>query len=133
MDAEGVILLDVVPGPDGEFDRSFLERVGHRVVVCHGPAHKQLCPILAGAGCVKAEGAHGIVFALDLDRAQHRAILRRYVETTREDVPIRVVVKPGQEERFANLLRDVEVWVGEPNVAELDGFAAEVESADRFT
>ena len=42
------------------------------------------------------DSAHGIVFLLDLDRPQHRAILRRYREVVRADVPIRAVVKPGQ-------------------------------------
>ena len=74
----GLILLDVIPGGDGEFDRSFLERSGHDVVVCHGPDHGELCPLLAGTGCDKVDRAHGIVFALDLDVEQHRAILQRY-------------------------------------------------------
>jgi hypothetical protein len=29
-------------------------------------------------------------------------------------------------------LGDVEVWTHQPNVTDLDGFAAEVESVDRF-
>jgi len=128
---EGLILVDVVD-PDSEvFDRDFLERVGHRVVVCHGPEHATLCPLLAGAGCQEVDDAHGIVFALDLDRPQHRAILRRYREVTRPDVPIRAVVRPGQAEQYADLLGTVEVWEHEPTAAELDGFAAEVEASDR--
>jgi len=34
--------------------------------------------------------------------------------------------------RYADLLADVEVWRREPSVADLDGFAREVEAADRF-
>jgi hypothetical protein len=75
--------------------------------------------------------AHGIVFALDLDRGQHRAILRRYREVTRPELPIRVVVRPGQRAQFADLLTEFEVWEHEPTVAELDGFAAGVEAAER--
>ena len=127
----GLILLDVTPGTGGEFDRSFLERTGHDVVVCHGPEHGGLCPLLAGTGCDMVDRAHGIVFALDLDRAQHRAILQRYRDVTRPEVPIQVVVRPGQRAKYAELLTEFEAWEHEPTVAELDGFAAGVEAADR--
>jgi hypothetical protein len=126
----GVVLLDVTPGSSEQFETSFLERTGHPVLVCHGP-DENLCPLLGGTGCQKFEAAHGIVFELDLDVAQHRAIVRRYRALARPDVPIRVVVKPGQAERYRDSLEGVEVWTHEPNVAELDGFAAEVEAADR--
>jgi hypothetical protein len=128
----GVILLDVTPGVGEQFDRSFLERIEHPVIVCHGPHEGELCPLLAGTGCGKFEEAHGVVFALDLDRAQHRAIVKRYRELGREGMPIRVVVKPGQAEQYRDDLVGVEVWDHEPNVADLDGFAAQVEAADRF-
>jgi hypothetical protein len=131
-DGGGMILLDIAPGVAEGFERSFLERSGHPVVACHGPEHGHLCPILAGAGCDRVDGAHGIVFALDLDRTQHRAILRRYLAVVRDDLPVRVVVRPGQRERYADVLAGVEVWEGDPNAAALDGFAAEVEAADRF-
>jgi hypothetical protein len=130
---EGLILVDVAPGDDATFDRDILERMGHRVVVCHGPSHGTLCPLLAGHGCADFEGAHGIVFALDLDRPQHRAILQRYQELTRDDVPIRAVVRPGQAEKYADLLAGVETWTSMPNVAQLDGLAAETEAADRVS
>jgi len=42
------------------------------------------------------------------------------------------VVRPGQAERFGSTLAGVEVWEHEPNAAEPDGFAAEVEGADRL-
>lgn len=128
---EGVILLDVAPGEAERFDSSFLERTGHSVIVCHGPADEQLCPLLGGVGCPKFEAAHGIVFTLDLDRAQHRAIVERYRALARPEVPIRVVARPGQAELYRGALVDVEVWEHEPNVADLDGFAALVEAADR--
>ena len=129
---EGVILLDIPPGVDGEFDVSFLERTGHPVVICHGPGEK-VCPLLGGQGCPKYEAAHGIVFELDLDRAQHRAIVERYRALSASHVPIRVVVRPGQtQQRYRDTLAGVEVWTTEPTVAELDGFAARVEAADRF-
>jgi hypothetical protein len=126
----GMILVDIASGED-DFDRAFLERTGHAVVVCHGPNHATLCPMLAGTGCAKVDEAHGIVFVLDLERPQHRAILRRYREVTRPEVPIRAVVRPGQRERFAGTLDGVELWENEPTVADLDGFAAGVEAADR--
>jgi hypothetical protein len=129
---EGVVLLDVPPGDAGEFDRVALERLGHPVVVCHGPSAEATCPLLGGHGCPKFEEAHGIVFKLDLGRDQHRAILRRYRQLARPDVPIRVLVAAADAERYAELLQDVESWSHEPNVADLDGFAAEVEAADRL-
>jgi hypothetical protein len=129
----GMILIDVTPGSGGEFDRSFLERTGHDVVVCHGPEHGGACPLLSGTGCEMVDRAHGIVFALDLDHEQHRAILQRYHEITRPEVPIRAVVRPGQRTKYADQLAAFDVWEHEPTVAELDGFAAGVEAADRFS
>ncbi len=125
---EGVI-LDVTPG-DASFDQQFLERLGHPVLVCHGPDVGRSCPILRDR-CDLVAQAHGVVFQLDLDRPQHRAILRRYEEVLPEDVPIRVVVPPGQDVRYAELLAGVQTWTHEPTAGELDGFAAEVEAADR--
>lgn len=132
MDGEraGLILLDIPPGMDEHFDVSFLERTGHPVEVCRGPQDKP-CPLLGGHGCPKFESAHGIVFELDLDRAEHRRILARYQAQAGADRPIRVVVGPGQAERYRDVLAGVEIWTHEPTVAELDGFAARVEAADR--
>jgi hypothetical protein len=36
MDAEESFILDVT-SHDGTFDSDFLERLGHPVLVCHGP------------------------------------------------------------------------------------------------
>ncbi len=105
--------------------------MGHPALVCHGPHEAQLCPLLAGKGCDKFEAAHGIVFELDLDRAQHRAIVDRYRQLGRDDLPIRVVVTPEQAEQYAGELAGVEVWTHLPTAADLDGFAAEVEAVDR--
>lgn len=128
MSDQSVILLDVPEG--SELDAGFLEGVGHPVVVCHGPPHGGLCPILSGAGCPKAEAAHGVIFELDLDRPQHRAILERYRALLDDDVPIRVVTGPEQANRYASLLAGFQVWSHEPSVGELDGFAALVDAAD---
>jgi hypothetical protein len=127
----GVILLDVPPGIGADFDLDILERLGHPVVVCHGPGAEAMCPLLTGDGCPMYDDAHGIAFQLDLDREQHRAILVRYRALARRELPIRVYVTPEQAVRYADLLSDFEVWDHEPNVADLDGFAAEVEAADR--
>ena len=129
-EAGGLVLLDVMEG-EGAFDRTILERLGHPVVVCSGPELKQLCPLLGGEGCPKFDQAHGVVFELDLDRPQHRAIIERYRELGRTGLPISVVVQPGQRERYAELLAQVQVWDHSPTVADLDGFAAQVEAADR--
>src|SRR5450755_2602909 len=120
--ANGTILLDVTSGT-GEFDRELLERLGHPVKVCHGPDHATLCPLLAGKGCADFETAHGVLFELDLDRPQHRAILQRYRELARPDVPIRVIVTSEQAERYAHELRAVEVITHSATVSDLDGFA----------
>ena len=130
---EGVVLLDVSPGASEVFDADFLERLGHPVLVCHGPDIAAICPLLAGTGCPKFESAHGIVFELDLDRPQHRAIVDRYRTLAGPDLPIRVVVSPEQATRYADMLADIEVWTHLPTVADLDGFASEVEAADKFS
>ena len=127
MDMEGLI-LDVTPA-DGEFDRSFLEKLGHPVLVCHGPPKGHTCPILLD-GCEMVENAHGIIFQIDLERPQHRAILQRYQEVVAEDIPIVAVVAEGQRAKYRDLLAGVQVWEREPTISELDGFAAEVEAAD---
>jgi hypothetical protein len=129
---EGVILLDVTPGEGEAFESSFLERNAHPVIVCHGPTATKPCPLLGEEGCPKFAAAHGIVFELDLDRPEHRAIVERYRALGRPGLPIRVVVRPDQADRYRDLLTQVEVWTHEPNAAELDGFAAEVEATDRF-
>jgi hypothetical protein len=127
---DGLILLDVAAGCDS-FDRDLLERLGHPVRVCHGPDQGSWCPLLRGRGCAAFESAHGVIFELDLDRPQHRAILRRYRDLARPDLPIRAVVTADQAERYSELLRDIEVLTHEGTVADLDGFASEVEAADR--
>jgi hypothetical protein len=128
MNEESVI-LDVTPGGD-QFDTKFLEGLGHPVLVCRGPEEGHLCPILKGS-CEMVSGAHGIVFQLDLDRPQHRAILKRYQQTVDEDVPIWACVPEGQDRTYAELLSGVTVVIGQPSAGALDAFAAQVEAADR--
>jgi hypothetical protein len=130
---EGVVLLDVPPGAAGEFDRAALERMGHPVDLCHGAPAGGVCPLLTGEGCPLFERAHGVVFKLDLTTEQHREVLARYRRLGRPDLPIRVLVSAADAERYGDLLDEFEVWTHEPNVADLDGFAAEVEAADRFS
>jgi hypothetical protein len=123
------VLLDVLPMTGGEFDESFLSRNGLAVTTCGGPEHRGTCPLVEGHGCRRFEEADGVIFELDLDRAEHRAILQRYRELADESMPIRVVVSPAQAARYRDDLVDVEVWTHQPTVAELDGFAARVEAA----
>jgi len=129
----GWVLLDAEPGDGADFDRRMLERFDHPVEVCEGPEEGTLCPLLGGSGCDKFDKAHGVVFKLDLDRAQHRAIVEEYRRAGHEDMPIRVVCSPDQAVRYAELLSGVEVWEHDPTVADLDGFAAEVEAFDRLS
>src|ERR1700674_768404 len=55
----GTVLLDVAPGAGEVFEASFLEKIGHPVRVCHGPAEEP-CPLVVGDACEKFEMAHGI-------------------------------------------------------------------------
>ena len=73
----------------------------------------------------------GVVFQFDLDRPEHRAILTRYKKILHPEIPVRVVVEPGQDRTYAELLAGTEVWSREPTAGDLDAFAAEVEAADR--
>ena len=126
----GYILFDLPEGLEPT-DRAFLEGLGHEVKLCHGPPQGSICPILTEEGCPLAEGAHGIVFELDLDRAQHRAILEKYKSSLQSDVPIRVVVRPRQTERYHGLLAGLHSWTWTPVAGDLDALAAEVESNQR--
>ena len=127
---EDYILFDI-PGGTEPADSGFLEQLGHRVMVCPGPAPGTVCPILTGEGCDLAESAQGIVFELDLDRAQHRAILTRYKEKLRSNLPIRVVVRPGQVEKYPDLVKGLKMWTHTPVAGDLDALAAEVEAVER--
>ena len=132
MSESGSYVLFDIPQGERPVDSEFLLRLGHPVEVCHGPGGERVCPLVAGQGCPLAENAHGIVFELDLDRPAHRAILRKYESDLRDDIPIRVVVRPGQEREYASLLKGVKVWTHVPVAGDLDALAAEVEAADKF-
>jgi hypothetical protein len=95
--SESYILFDT-PGGETPVDHEFLERLGHPVEVCGGPG-EGACPLVEGKGCPLAERAHGVVFELDLDEPKHQAILRKYKSHLRDDLPIRVAVRPGQAEK----------------------------------
>jgi len=127
--ADHYVLFDT-PGGEAPLDRGFLERMGHRVMVCGGPAEGQVCPILTGEGCELAEGADGIVFELDLNQSQHREILRQYKTSLRGDVPIRVVVPREQWADHTELLAGLKVLPHAPAAGDLDGLAAEMEASD---
>lgn len=127
--AQGPILIDVSATGDAGYATAFLEGIDHPTMVCNGPGEGVMCPILEGFRCDMVDSARGIVFELDLDVPQHRAILKEYVKTVAEDVPIRVVIKPGQEVTYADALQGVRWWNHQPTVGELDGFAAEIEAA----
>ena len=124
------LILDVTP-VENPIDKKLLEQMGHPVLVCQGPEWGHACPIIAG-DCDMVSSAHGIIFQLDLDRPQHRVILKRYQERTADDVPLVAVVEPGQEETYAELLAGVQVWTSKPTISELDGFAAQTEAADEL-
>lgn len=128
--ADSYILFDLPVGEE-PVDRAFLEGLGHEVRVCHGPPQGTLCPILTDEGCPLAQGAHGIIFELDLGRPQHRAILERYKSSLRSDVPIRVVARQDQIARHRETLAGLHTWTRTPVAGDLDAMAAEVESSQR--
>jgi hypothetical protein len=121
------ILYDAPDGSDLAFDRSFLDRNGHPVWVCPGPGGGA-CPLVEGRGCALFEHAAGVVFELDLDVPAHRDVVRAYRAEAPEGFPIWVLVRPGQADRYRDLLADVEVIERQPTAADLDGLAAEVEA-----
>ena len=125
--ADHYVLFDV-PGASEPVDRQFLEDLGHRVMVCGGPEEGKLCPILSGEGCELAQGAEGIVFELDLERPQHRSILRKYKTSLRPDLPMRVVVPRDQWADHRELLTGLKVLPHPPVAGDLDGLAAEIEA-----
>lgn len=121
-------ILEVNPHPEElDWDQEFLGRMEIPMLRCRGPHGPGKCPILQGKSCGKIEKADGILFQLDLDREDHREILRLYIEML--DVPIRAVVSDEQQQRYAELLKDVEVVTPPVGPSMLDAFAAEVESA----
>lgn len=126
------MILDVTPGDHEGFERHLLEGMGHRVEVCHGPGGHERCPLVEEGTCELVQGAHGVVFKLDLDREYHRRILERYRRVLAADeIPIAVAVQPGQEQQYADLVDGLYLWTHQPTAAELDGFAALIEAADR--
>ena len=131
METLDTVLVDC--GSDRTTQSTLLERLGHHVEVCPGPANATLCPILKGEFCEKVAAASGVIFDLDLDRAQHRAILAEYQEILGPDIPIRAVVRPEDVQKYAELLAGVQVWTHEPTASDIDGFAALVESIEDRT
>ncbi len=127
-ESNSYVLFDI-PGSRPPVDQEFLVRLGHPVQVCSGPG-ETACPLVEGKGCPLADNAHGVVFELDLSRPEHRDVLEKYKTGLRDDVPIRVAVKPGQEEEFATLLSGIKVWTHEPVAGDLDALAAEIDAAD---
>ena len=130
-DTEIGMILDVTPGDHEGFERHLLEGMGHRVEVCHGPGGHGRCPLVEEGTCELVGHAHGVVFKLDLDRPYHRSILELYRSVVGPDTPIAVAVQPGQEQEYAALLDGLYLWNHQPTAADLDGFAALVEAADR--
>ena len=121
------VILDVSPDPEElAWEQEWLERLELPVITCTGPHKTGACPLLQGKPCGKVDKADGILFQLDLDREDHREILKIYAETL--DVPIRVVVNEEHQLQYADLLRGVEVFTPPVGPSALDAFAAEVTS-----
>ncbi|MBK5269261.1 MAG: hypothetical protein JJE47_17705 [Acidimicrobiia bacterium] len=128
METLDTVLVDCVS--DYSQEAAQLERRGHHVVYCAGPPRATLCPILRKGFCEKIAAASGVIFDLDLDRAQHRAILARYREVLGSEIPIRVMVSPRQAVRYAELLAPNQAWTQHPTITDVDDFAAALETID---
>jgi hypothetical protein len=128
MQKAGPVLIDV-SAIDSEFrfDRDTLQGFGHPVLFCHGPGGGE-CPLLAEDACPLVEEAHGVIFELDLDVPVHREILLRYQQILAEDIPIRLLVKPGQIERYTDGHDDTTYELGGPayNLTDLAAAITEV-------
>jgi hypothetical protein len=121
------VVLDVNPNPESlDWEQEWLTRTGLPVIRCCGPEVQGGCPILDNGRCRKSHEADGVIFQLDLDRPEHRRILRKYIRQLY--VPIRVVATPEQEKRWAHLLQFVEIFNPPIGPAKLDAFAAEISS-----
>ena len=130
MSAPSRILLDSPSDLDAGPIITSLGRLAHPVELCHGPEEGTACPILVGERCEKVANAHGIIYHLDLSQPEHRRILREYRRLVPSSNPLRVVVQPGQDRTYRDLLRGLPVWTHDPSPADLEGFAAMVEAAD---
>ena len=128
METLDTVLVDCVS--DHSQEAAQLERRGHHIVYCAGPPQATLCPILRNGFCEKLAAASGVIFDLDLDRAQHRAILARYQQVLGPEIPIRIMVTPRQAFRYAELLAPNQTWIGPPTGTEIDDFAAVLETID---
>lgn len=128
MEKLPVILIDNPDQLSMQGEADFYRKLGHPVEVCVGPEKEGGCPLLRGEPCTLVEDADGVIFQLDLDVPQNRRLLSKYVTYFgRIGVPIRVVVKEEQKERWAKLLGLVQVWTSPVTVGKLDGFSSEVE------
>lgn len=128
MEKTPVILIDNPDQKSMEREADFYRKLGHPVELCIGPGKELGCPLIRGEQCALVENADGVIFQLDLDVAENRRVLSKYITYFDElGVPIRVVVTPEQKLRWAKLLSLVEVWTTPVTVGKLDGFSSEVE------
>ncbi|MGH9197748.1 MAG: hypothetical protein ACRD1T_18645 [Acidimicrobiia bacterium] len=128
MDKAPVILIASPDHVSMDREADFYRRLGHPVEECLGPDSKEGgCPLLIGEACPLVEEADGVIFQLDLDVAENRRVLAKYINYFGKlGVPVRVMVRPQQKERWAKLLQLVEVWTAPVTVDKLDGFSSEV-------
>lgn len=124
--ASGMV-LEVGATPDTSY-RQALEDRGHVMTSCGG-TNGGSCPLVERQGCNRAESAMGIVFRLDLDDDYNRRILNCYREDLGRDIPIQVIAKPGDEERYADDLVGTVVLTKDSDPA-LSDFSSRVALAD---
>jgi hypothetical protein len=120
---ESGTILEVHAGADTE--RDSLQDAGHHVITCPGPTAGGGCPLVERGACAMVDAADGVVFRLDLDDPYHREMLRCYRSELGDATPLHVVVREGQQERFADDLAGLPVSVGSL-ASGLPGFSAQV-------
>ena len=128
METLDTVLVDCRSELSWETD--LLRQRGHDVVYCPGSPLGASCPILGGDFCAKVAAASGVIFDLDLDRAEHRAILAKYRGLLGPEIPIRVLIREDQVAAYPELFEPVQMWIERPTPADVIEFAAALESIE---
>jgi DNA-binding NtrC family response regulator len=87
-----------------------LDAAGFDVTVCGGPAALpgHVCPLVDGVPCPWVDHADVVVHDLDLDKAEHRAVLRT-LRRTHPDIPVGLELPTATARQHAALLHGCRV------------------------
>jgi hypothetical protein len=108
-EASGRVLVELAGRAMGTAVERTLEQQGYQVAVCGGPTslHRGACPLVTAGTCPLVDGADVVVYALDVDDADDRAVLEAH--RLHPERPACVVVPPRLVERYRALLEGYEV------------------------